>query len=292
MKQMAKLRFVISSALLSCLSPFLAGCSPLSAYNALAPADLGVALTKSDIAYGSHPRQMLDVYGPDRPIAAAPVVVVFYGGSWNSGDKADYGFLGKALASRGFVAIIADYRLVPEIRFPAFVDDGAAAVAWASRNAQKFGGDPGKVFLLGHSAGAYIAAMIALDKTYLNKFDLSPATIKGVAALAGPYDFLPLDVDVAKAAFGQAKNPAGTQPINFASRNAPAMFLATGTADTTVKPRNTYALADKLKQANATVVVRSYPDVSHVGILLALSLPFRHQAPVLDDVSNFIRGTP
>lgn len=292
MKQMTKLRFVISSVLLYCLSPFLAACSPLSAYNALAPADLGVALTKADIAYGSHPRQKLDVYGPDRPTGAAPVVVVFYGGSWNSGDKTDYGFLGKALASRGFVAIIADYRLVPEIRFPAFIDDGAAAVAWASRNAQKFGGDPSKVFLLGHSAGAYIAAMIALDKTYLNKFDLSPAMIKGVAALAGPYDFLPLDVDVAKAAFGQAKYPTATQPINFASRNAPAMFLATGNADTTVEPRNTYALADKLKQAGANVVVRSYPDVSHVGILLALSLPFRHQAPVLDDVSNFIRRTP
>ena len=292
MNQLSKLRFFISSAALACLSAVLAGCSPLSAYNALAPADTGVTVTKTGIAYGSHPRQKLDVYVPDRSSTAAPVVVIFYGGSWNSGNKEDYAFLGKAIASRGFVAIVADYRLVPEVRFPAFIEDGAAAVVWAHRNAQNFGGDPSKLFLLGHSAGAYIAAMVALDKTYLNKADSSPAIIKGVAGLAGPYDFLPLDVGVAKDAFGRAKNLAATQPVNFATPQAPAMFLATGAADTTVQPRNTYALAERLKQAGTAVVVRSYPDVTHVGILLALSLPFRHQAPVLDDVANFVRSTP
>ncbi len=295
MNQSSKLRFAISSAALACLSAGLAGCSPLSAYNALAPVDTGVTLTKTGIAYGTHPRQKLDVYVPDtsppRNAVTAPMVVIFYGGSWNSGNKEDYGFLGKALASRGFVAVVADYRLVPEVRFPAFLDDGAAAVAWAHRNAPSLGGDPNQLFLLGHSAGAYIAAMVALDKTYLNKAGSSPAIIKGVAALAGPYDFLPLDVDVAREAFGRAKNLAVTQPVNFATSRAPAMFLATGSADTTVQPRNTYALAERLKQAGTTVVVRSYPQVTHVGLLLAMSVPFRHQAPVLDDVSDFIRAT-
>ena len=292
MKHFANLTLILRAAVLTCIPPFLGGCSPLSAYNALAPADQGVAATRTDVAYGTDPRQKLDVYIPARKLAPAPVVVVFYGGSWNSGEKADYAFLGKAFASRGFITIVADYRLVPEVRFPAFLDDGASAVAWAHNNAKSLGGDPRRLFIVGHSAGAYIAAMVALDKTYLNKTGLSPAAIKGVAGLAGPYDFLPFDVDVAKEAFGKTKNPAATQPVNFVTRDAPAMLLATGTSDTTVKPRNTYALADKLKQSGTRVVIRNYPGITHVGILLALSIPFRHQAPVLDDVVSFIQNEP
>ena len=270
----------------------IAACAPLSAYNALTPADAGTILAERSIAYGAHPRQKLDVYVPSGPAGARPIAVVFYGGSWNSGHKEDYAFLGKALASRGIVAVVADYRIVPEVRFPEFVDDGAIAVLWAHTHAARFGADPNKLFLFGHSAGAYNASMIALDPHFLARLGSSRAIIKGVAALAGPYDFLPLDKDVAIEAFGRTANLASTQPINFVSRDAPAMLLVTGTDDTTVFPRNTFALADQLKRAGAPVTVRTYPGVGHVGILLAMSVTFRGRAPVLDDVTEFILKRP
>lgn len=266
----------------------LSACSPLTAFNAVAPADGGADLAQSGIAYGPLPRQKLDVYTPEAKSGTYPVVVVFYGGSWNSGRRQDYEFLGRALASRGFVAIVADYRLVPEIRFPVFLEDAARAVVWAHGNAQNFGGDPGRFFIFGHSAGAYIAAMVALDGQYLKAAGGNTSIIKGVAALSGPYDFLPLDVESTKAAFGQAADLSLTQPINFVTAAAPPMLLATGADDTTVRPRNTKALADKLTRAGVPVTTHYYPGISHVGMLLALSVPFRRNAAVLDDVAAFI----
>jgi acetyl esterase/lipase len=271
---------------------WLSGCSPLAAYNTLAPADAGGAPAQIDITYGQHPRQKLDVYVPSDRRTGVPVVVVAYGGSWNSGSKNDYAFLGKALASRGFVAVIADYRLVPEVRFPAFLDDTAAAAAWALTHAAQYGGDTGRLFVLGHSAGAYNAVMIALDGQYLAHFGARPSQIRGVIGLAGPYDFLPLAVDATKAAFGQAKDLAETQPINFASRNAPPMLLATGDDDTTVYPRNSVALAKQLTAAGGSATVRRYPGIGHVGLLLALSRPLRGRAPVLEDIVKFINSAP
>jgi acetyl esterase/lipase len=282
--------WVVTAAVMLCAVVWVGGCSPLTAFNTLVPADSGGAAAKTDITYGRHPRQKLDVYVPSKLSAATPVVVVIYGGSWNSGNKSDYAFLGKALSSRGFVAVIADYRLVPEIRFPAFLEDTAEAVAWARTNARQFGGDPDQLYLLGHSAGAYNAVMVALDDQYLRAFGADPSQIRGVIGLAGPYDFLPLDAASTIAAFGKANDLSKTQPINFVSRNAPAMLLATGDADTTVYPRNTVSLSGKLKAAGASVTVRHYPGVGHIGIMLALSLPLRGTAPVLDDITKFING--
>ena len=273
-----------------CLLATLAvgGCSPLAAYNALIVTDDGAVLAAANVAYGSHPRQKVDVYVPTARVDSAPVVLVLYGGSWNSGRKEDYSFLGKALSSQGFVTVVADYRLVPEVRFPAFLQDSAAAAAWTYQNASRFGGDPGKLFLFGHSAGAYNAVMLALDNRYLKSAGLDPSVIRGVAALAGPYDFLPLDLDVTRAAFGNAPDQAATQPIHVVTAKAPPMLLATGADDTTVYPRNTHRLAAKLRDFGTAVSVKSYPHVSHVGILLALSRPFRREAPVLRDVTQFI----
>ena len=281
---------MIAIVLMSIAAFILGGCSPLAIYNSVAPADSGGDLAKSDVAYGTHPRQKLDVYTPSGAPASAPVVVVIYGGSWNSGSKSDYAFLGKALASRGFVAMVIDYRLVPEVRFPAFLEDCARAVVWVHDNAREFGGDPGRLFVFGHSAGAYNAVMIALDAHYLKAAGSDPAIIRGVAALAGPYDFLPLDVDSTKEAFGKAEDLKQTQPINFVSKTAPTMFLATGDSDTIVRPRNTIGLADKLKRAGGSVEVRRYPGIGHIEIMLAISLPMRSKAPVLDDVTKFING--
>jgi acetyl esterase/lipase len=269
----------------------LAACAPLTAFNALAPADRGARLARADIPYGALPRQKLDVYVPDAPVKSTPVVVIFYGGSWNSGSKDDYGFLGKALASRGFVAIVADYRLVPAVRFPSFLDDAALAIKWARDHAAEFNGDSTQLFLLGHSAGAYIAVMVALDGRYLRAVGADPTMVRGVAGLAGPYDFLPLDVASTVAAFGQEKDLARTQPINFVTTHSPPMFLATGTDDTTVYPRNSFGLANRLKKAGVGVTLKTYTGLGHVDILLAISVTFRGKAPVLDDVASFITAT-
>ena len=267
----------------------LDGCSALTAFNTFTPVDSGAVLARADIAYGEEARQRLDVYVPDRGGGRAPVVMFFYGGGWDSGRKDDYAFIGKALAAQGFVTVIADYRLVPNVRFPAFVEDGAKAIRWAHDHIAEFGGDPKRLYLLGHSAGAYNAVMLTLDVHYLADAGLHPNAVRATTALAGPYDFLPLDVDETIAAFGQSKNLEATQPINFVRRSAPPLFLAAGADDATVYPRNTTRLAAKLRAVGAEAQEKIYPAMSHAGILLPLSRPFRGNAPVLEDVVRFFR---
>ncbi|WP_158815557.1 alpha/beta hydrolase [Methylocapsa sp. S129] len=268
----------------------LDGCSALTTFNTFTPTDPRASLAKADIAYGAQARQRLDVYIPEGGLPGAPVVVFFYGGGWDSGRKDDYSFVGKALASRGFVTIIPDYRLVPAVRFPAFVEDGAQAVRWVHDHIAEFGGDPQRLYLLGHSAGAYNAMMLTLDAHFLAAAGLGARAVRATAGLSGPYDFLPLDVDESKAAFGQAKNLAATQPINFVRGSAPPIFVATGADDSTVYPRNTTGLAARLRAAGDEVEEKTYPDMDHAGMVLALSRPFRGRAPVLEDVVRFFRA--
>lgn len=172
----------------------MAGCSGQALINGLTPSG-GYSKT-ADLAYGEQPRQRLDVYVPEDAAPGAPVVLYFYGGRWEQGSKAGYKFLAQALTSRGFVAVIADYRLYPQVKFPAFVEDGARAVAWVREHAGDYGADPNKLVLMGHSAGAHIAAMLTLDEQYLAAVGGTPKTwLAGTIGLAGPYDFLPLEAD-------------------------------------------------------------------------------------------------
>lgn len=268
----------------------LAACSPLSAINTLLPSDGGSRQAAHDIAYGDDPRQKLDIYVPDGATASSPVMMFIYGGGWNDGSKSDYSFVGHAFASRGFVTAVPDYRLVPQVRFPDFLHDCAQALRWVQDNIARQGGDVGRVHLSGHSAGAYNAMMIALDRRYGARAGVRAGLVKSVSGLAGPYDFLPLDDDRTKAAFGQTPKLSETQPVNFARAGAPRVFIATGDADTTVFPRNTYALGRKLKAAGATVEVKTYAGVGHPGILLALGKSFRGNAPALDDIVRFAGG--
>ncbi len=267
----------------------LTGCSALGTFNALVPGDDGGDRVAEGLAYGDLPRQKLDIYAP--PSAKGlPMVLFIYGGSWNSGSRSEYGFLGRALASRGFVVVVADYRLVPEVLYPDFVTDGALALRWVRDHAVAYGGDPAKLFIMGHSAGAYNAMMVALDPRFPAAAGLRGQVLRGAIGLSGPYDFLPLDVDVTKAAFGQWPRLPETQPVNHATGFAPPSFLATGDADDLVYPRNTYALVKKLKAAGRPVEEHTYPGVGHVGTLTAFSRPFRDKATVLDDVTRFIRA--
>lgn len=270
------------------LLALVAGCSPLNTFNAVIPKDRGGALIAEDQAFAPHGRGKLDLYAPRNPSGAPlPVIIFLYGGSWSSGTKDGYGFVGRALAAQGFLVAIPDYRLVPEVRFPAFIEDNAAAVKWVRANAARFGGDPDRLVIAGHSAGAYNGAMLALDPQWLGP---DRAAVKGFAGLAGPYDFLPLSGPVTEAAFGQAPDKAATQPINFASADDPPALLQVAGRDTLVFPRNSLRLAAALQKAGVAAEVTTYQDVGHVGILTALAKPFRGKAPVLRDLVRFARG--
>ena len=267
-----------------------AACTPsLGQFNAFTPKDNGGRRVRRDLAYGADARQKLDLYAPRQLPIGVPIVVFIYGGSWSSGAKADYEFAGDAIAAHGFLTAIPDYRLTPDVRFPVFIEDCAAAVRTVIDHAAGLGGDPTKVVLMGHSAGAYNAMMLGLDERYLRAAGVDPAIVRGVVGLAGPYNFLPLDVKATRDAFGQASDLQATQPINFARRDGPPLQLLWGDQDTTVGRQNIEGMQRAAQAAGESVDAKIYPGVDHIGIMLALSRPFRDNAPALDDATAFIR---
>jgi acetyl esterase/lipase len=242
------------------------------------------------VAYAEHSRNMLDVYWP-ADVVAAPVVIFFYGGAWRSGNKWLYRYVGKALARRGHVAVVPDYRIYPEVCYPDFLEDGALVVRWVKDNAQRFGGDPEKVFLKGHSAGAHIAAMLAIDARWLQKVGLTPGSdIAGLIGIAGPYDYMPLRDEILKVIFGGADRPE-TQPIFYVSPGAPPALLITGGRDRLVEAGNSTRLAARLRAAGNAATVLTYRRVGHYMIIAALAPLLRFLVPVLRDVDAFIFNT-
>jgi acetyl esterase/lipase len=266
-----------------------AACSPLTLFSTFTPKD---PATRADMgtAYGPLSRQRLDVYAPRKAEAAAPVAVFFYGGSWDSGRRQDYRWVGQALAAQGYLTVVPDYRVYPEVTYPSFLEDGAAAVRWARDHAKDLGGDPSRIVLVGHSAGAYNAVMLGFDTRYLRAQGVDPKSIRAVAGLSGPYDFIPIDGPITRRTFGSAADLAATQPGQYVRRSSPAAFLATGDADRTVYPRNTKKLAAAIRAAGGQVEEKHYAGVDHAGSVLALSLPFRNKAPILADLTAFLDG--
>lgn len=240
------------------------------------------------LAWNIHvPARVVDDWPADAD-AGVPVVVFFYGGSWQSGERKDYLFVGEALASRGFVAVLPDYRTYPATTFPGFVDDATQAVAWAREHAAAFGGDPRRLCLMGHSAGAQIAALLATDGRYLAARQMHKSDIAGVIGLAGAYDFLPLRDATLERIFPQDAR-AASQPIRFIQGAEPPMWLAIAENDKVVEPGNTYRFARALQNAGDRVAVMRYDNVSHATIVGVLGAPLRGRAPVLDDLSAFVR---
>ncbi|MDH7640518.1 alpha/beta hydrolase [Sphingomonas oryzagri] len=273
----------VAGALLGLIA---SACSPLKVFNAVMPKDSGVRLIVRDAAFGPDPRQRLDVYAPmARSATPRPIIVFFYGGSWNSGTKSGYSFVGRALASRGYIVAIPDYRLVPQVHYPTFLEDNATAVRWARSHAAEIGGDPDRLVLMGHSAGAYDAAMLALDPRWLGADRMA---VKALVGLAGPYDFLPFDGPVVQQTFGGVADPVTTQPVHYVEPGDPPAFLATGDKDETVRPANSDSLGAKLRAAGVPVERRSYPAVGHAGLVTAIAKPLRGRAPVLGDLTAFV----
>ena len=266
----------------------LVACSPLTALNALSPG--GASGVTADIAYGDGPRRKLDVYRPLDAKGAAPVVVFFYGGNWVDGDRGDYAFVGRALASRGIVTVVADYRLYPEVSYPDFLKDVAQAVAWTKREAGRHGGDPKRLYVMGHSSGAYNAAMIALDKRWLAGQGMAPSELRGWIGLAGPYDFLPIENPTTKPVFHFPDTSRESQPIHHVSAGAPPALLIAARSDDLVNPsRNTGHLATALRAQNIPVREIYYDKVSHTTLVGSIAAPMRWLAPTLDDVATFVK---
>ena len=272
------------------LPALLTACSGADLLNATVPTDTYQAI--DGLAYGVEQRQRLDIYRPATQVAQAPLVVFFYGGSWSSGERADYRFVGEALASRGIVAVVADYRLSPAVRYPVFLQDSAHALRWAFDHAADYGADPARVFVMGHSAGAYNAAMLALDKRWLKMVDLTPSRLAGWIGLAGPYDFLPIGDAQTRVAFSWPDTPADSQPLVHASAASPRALLLAAEHDTVVNPqRSTVAMAERLKASGVRVESALYDSVSHVTLLASMASVLRGRAPVLQRVSDFVRAT-
>ncbi|MCC5862067.1 MAG: alpha/beta hydrolase [Gammaproteobacteria bacterium] len=264
-----------------------AGCSPTRVVSTLSPTS---HLERAPaIAYGTHPRQQLDIYRPNEATAAtgSPVVVFFYGGSWQRGDRGKYAFVGSYLADLGVVAVVPDYRVYPEVRFPGFVEDGAAVLAWVEQHIEAFGGDPDQVLVMGHSAGAHIAALLALDERYLLAQGVTRAIPRGLIGLAGPYRF---DTDSGRLAeiFAADEGQGDSQPMNFARGDAPPALLLHGENDRVVSAENSRQLFDRLCEAGGTAEVIVYPGVGHMRIAAALAPPLSFAGRSDQDVAAFI----
>lgn len=248
------------------------------------------AYADKNIPYGDDEKQKLDIYWPEEQASGdkAPVVIFYHGGSWKDGERKGYAFLGRAMASRGYITVIADYRKAPEILFPGFVNDAAAAFVWTEKNIARYGGDPANIFMMGHSAGAHLAMLVTLDPQYLVALGSDPARIKGMIGLAGPYDFLPFTGEAAQTALGQWPRLEETQPITYARGDAAPLLLLTGSDDTTVLPRNGQRLKAAVNDANGVAETIEYKGVDHSGIIMAFARPFRSKGPALDDTLKFL----
>ena len=242
----------------------------------------------ADLRYGKDPAQKLEMFVPQGAKSRVPVVVFVHGGSWAGGDPHDYRFIARTFCAKGYAVVLAGYRLYPQARFPAMLEDGAAAVRWVHDNAAKLGGDPARIALMGHSAGAYNVAMITLDPQWLRAVGLDDTAIRGTVALAGPFDFLPLDSDATINTFGNAPNLAATQPVNFVRKDAPPLLLFTGDADTRVKPRNSKRLAQLLTQAGVPNQPVLLEGVTHEKIIMMFAKPFSRDARAIDAVLPFL----
>lgn len=241
-----------------------------------------------DVRYGENARQRLDVYRPRALRQPAPVVVFLYGGRWQEGSRDLYRLLGDAMTRQGWVVVVPDYRLFPEVTFPGWVEDGARAVRWAHDHAARLGGDPERIFVVGHSAGAHTATLLALDEHYLREAGVPRGAVRGVVSLAGPVDTRWTDPDV-QALMGPPESWPATYPATHIDGTEPPLLLLHGGGDDTVSPRNSVTLAERIRARGGCAASRMYPGVGHVEIVVALSAPWLRRAPVLRDVTAFVQ---
>lgn len=281
-------------ALLAGIGLYVYTASPpglLSKYDTILGGGSGVERVGKDIAFGDK-LLTLDVWNTEASTddVNKPVLIFWHGGGWVKGTRQDYAFAAKAFAKKGFLVVVPDYRKVPEVHFPEFVEDGAQAVRWVQDNISNFGGDPERIAFSGHSAGAHTAVLLALDPRWLTAQGVKTEVIKAVVGLSGPYDFFPFDKKRSIDAMSRYEQPELTQPVNFVRSDAPAMLLITSSMDTTVRPRNALSLTAKLEEAGAKVEMINYDGLDHEEVVMALSKAFREKGPILEDSVKFLNA--
>ena len=294
----AVLRLVLVLSLAgAAVAPAAAQVTIWSPFNVPTAVDQGVR-KDADVAYADGERKKLDIYRPETMTGPAPVVMFVYGGAWQAGARWEYEFVGRAFAAAGYVAVVPDYRLFPEVVYPDFLEDIAQSMKWVEDNIASYGGDKNRFFIAGHSAGAYNSVMVALDNSFLREYGVT-MPIRAVAGISGPYNFYPFEYGQVSDTFGTAPNPEGTQPVNLVTANAPPLLLATGTADPIVRKENTAALAEKLRAQGVWVTEKYYEGFGHLEPAMALGAMWRWRMPVLQDTLDFFQtfgafssGTP
>jgi acetyl esterase/lipase len=287
--------------------------NPLGALDSLSPS-ISVRVHR-DIPYGPHGGQSLDLYlpvswaqateqqdahpdglrplpksDPDPDLRPRAAVVFFHGGRWSYGQKEEYRFVAQALVARGYAVAVCNYRKYPSVRFPAFVEDGAAAIAWAFGNLPAHGVDPDRIFLMGHSAGAHIAALATMDRRYSETHGTDPDRIAGLVLMSGPFDFFPIRGDDLRDIFGPEELHAETQPMRFVRSGLPPMLFLHGRRDRTVRPWSSARMASAIRDHGGEARAVFYDFLTHTNILASLSdgIGFLF-APVLEDVSAFLK---
>lgn len=274
------LRLAIATATLA-----LAGCQ--QAYFKALNASIRETRPHTEV-YDANHGLSLDVYPAQGVQGAAPVVVFLYGGSWQHGRREYYQFVGSALSARGVTVVVPDYRKAPRNRFPAFVEDAAAATAWTHAHVAELGGDPRKVYLMGHSAGAHMAALLGTDGRYLGRWGLRPRDLGGVIGLAGPYDFEPtVNARIERRVFAGVQDWPQTQPVHFVNGDEPPFLLLHGDSDRRVWVANSESLARHLRAAGDAVTLRILPGVGHIGLVNGFRSP--RFSPALDETVSWLR---
>ncbi|TQV82314.1 alpha/beta hydrolase [Denitrobaculum tricleocarpae] len=271
--------------LLFCL--FLQACSPLTLVDATLPEDSWKQLEPVD--YGADPRQKLDIYIPADGDPKA-LLVFFYGGSWDSGERADYRFVAAAFTAAGYAVAIPDYRLYPQVRYPAFLEDSAEALAALAAHPELGVLVPERTFIAGHSAGAWISVMLALETRWLRASGVDPDGLAGVVGIAGPYDFDPARYRSTRRTFGHVEPASLTQPLHFARKDAPPLLLLHGAEDTTVEPVDSRLLAERIQAMGGRADYLFYDDIGHLRIVGALAPQLTWIAPVQADILSFMEA--
>ena len=272
--------------LLVLLVPILTACSSsaLTLANTLARFD-DYTLTANQ-PYGTHALNMLDIYQPREK--AKGTVIFFYGGCWGACTtftRKHYRFVAQALTSRGYVVVIPDYRRYPNVLFPQIMEDSAAVVAWVSNNIERFSGTSDQIFLMGHSSGGHIAAMLTVNERYLGVG--LHQNIRGFIGLAAPYDFI-FDQPYLPKLFAGLEY-SDSQPSHFVDGSEPPLLLLHGKEDDTVYMRNIVNMTKTVRQKGGKVEPHIYNGVDHVAILAALSIPYNNRSEVMHDITDFLK---
>jgi len=242
-----------------------------------------------NIAYGNHPRQCFDIYRP-KPEADETMVIIFlHGGGWDSGEKEMYGFVGASLATSGFTTIIPNYRLFPDVAYPELMTDAALAYSWAHQMFVGSGRSKSRLFVMGHSSGAHMGALLTYDAEYLTSIATDTHPPDGFIGLSGPYGFDPTTHKRSKDIFAKVQQAEKVQPIHQVRPGAPPALLMHGKKDKTVLMLNAIRMAEALNDVGSTAQAIEYANVGHTDLVLTLSKPFQHRAPVRDTITQFMR---